>query len=120
MLAVLTDPLNDALSKPDPLGRAELVGPLGASQQRVLVAQQNTFTPQWATAGWAHVPLDGSTRIRVQLWDEDPANNDPMGTFEVNADDLLAALRAERVHHVRVDEQTHGQVLFAAISVFAE
>jgi hypothetical protein len=121
LTALLAGPLNDALAKPDPFGKAMLFDRRGASMERRLNVQPNTFLPQWEPpAVWTHVPLDGSTRIRVQLWDEDPVNNDPMGTFEINADDLLAALSTERVYQVRVDDQTGGRVLLAAISVLEE
>jgi hypothetical protein len=87
-----------------------------------LAAQQDTFTPQFqGPPSWSHVAFDGSTRLAVELKEKDLlVADDAVGTFVIGPRDMLEALHAGKVHQVRVDDQTNGQVLFAAISVMAE
>lgn len=121
VLATLGRPAIAALEKPETRGRATLLTSKGASPPLPLLAQRDAFTPQWqGTPSFGHVPLDGSTRVHVELLDNDIAFDDPMGAFDLNAADLLAAIRVGRVFHVRVAEQTNKQILFAAVSVIPE
>jgi hypothetical protein len=121
VIAILSDPVNQALAKPEVLGRAMLVRATGVDSPIPLNAQRDTFTPQFANLpSWAGVPLDGSVRLNVELTDDDMMFPDPMGTFQLNTQDMLVALRAQNIVYVRVDGQTNRQILFAAISVMPE
>lgn len=84
-------------------------------------AIQDTYTPIWPY-GWyyTNVPIDSDVRITVQLWDEDLVDDDPIGTAQINASDLKAALAAQDKFEVRVDDQTDGQLLFIGISVIEQ
>lgn len=64
--------------------------------------------------------MNGSARLRVEVTDIEMSQDDPMGTFELNADDFQATARDGHVLPIRVDEQTNRQVLFASISVMPE
>ena len=116
-LAVLA---NGAWEKPEVGGTATLVTAAGSGTAHALAVQQDTYTPQWSTVAWSHVPLDGSVRIRLVLQDRDLANHDPMGIAEIGPTDLWAALNDGHVYPVRVHEQTSKQILFARISVMRE
>ncbi|UQA57040.1 hypothetical protein [Polyangium aurulentum] len=119
--AILSDPVNQALAKPEVIGEAWLVTASGYSHGVSLSAQRDTFTPQFAgPPTWSGVPFDGSVRLDVSLTDRDFMFNDPIGSFQLNREDLLYALREGRVVQVRVHDQTSRQVLFAAISVMGE
>ncbi|MRG95697.1 hypothetical protein [Polyangium spumosum] len=116
----LAAPANDALDKPDVKGRATLLGPIEAAPV-VLAGQEDTFTPQFqGPPTFRAVPFDGTTRLAVELLDDDPIDDDPVGSFQLGPDEMLEAFRAGNVHQVRVDAQTNGQVIFAAISVLPE
>jgi hypothetical protein len=66
------------------------------------------------------VPFDGSVRLAVSLTDRDLMFPDPIGSFQINREDMLYALREGHIVQVRVHDQTSRQVLFAAISVMGE
>ena len=118
---VLTGPAMRGIEKPEPKGTATLIANGVPDQRMRLAAQRDTFTPIWrGPPTWRHVPLSHDVRLRVELFDDDFAFDDPIGTFELGQDDFMAALRSGHVHQVRVDEQTNRQVLFAGISVTAE
>lgn len=61
--------------------------------------------------------MTSDLRVRLSLLDEDLVNHDAIGVVELNAWDLDAAVKANQVFHVRVDDQANGQVLFVGISV---
>lgn len=116
-----------AFEKPDPTGWAEVLShgdPVGRVALRA--SQEDTFNPQWQgvdgrAPSFGRVPLSEGTRIRVQLVDDDePLDDDQMGIFEINYQDLVAALEAQQVHHVNVAEQTNRQILFVGIAVMPE
>ncbi len=108
-----------ATAKPDVAGTAVILTSAGVDQSYSLPKVQDNFTPDWNVT-WRHVPLDGSARIRVQSWDADLVNNDPLGTFEIGAPAISAAIADGGVFPVRVDGQTNSQILFARISAMAE
>lgn len=108
-----------AMQKPDIAGTATLWTSVGGQRAFDLAKHQDSYTPQW-NVSWPHVPLDGSARIRVTLTDLDWQFHDSMGTFEINAEDIRVALASQRVYSMRVDKQTGGQILLAAISAIAE
>jgi hypothetical protein len=119
--AVLGEPANRALARPEVLGKATLWTADGTGPATVLSAERDTFTPTFSgPPSWSGVPLDGTARLNVELADSDMMFNDPIGTFQINRDDMLHALQEGRVVQVRVDGQTSNQVLFAAISVMPE
>ncbi|MDC3959589.1 hypothetical protein KEG38_37390 [Polyangium jinanense] len=116
----LAAPANEALDKPDVKGRAKIVGPMESAPVR-LTGQSDSFTPQFqGPPTFENVPFDGSARLAVELLDDDMVDDDPIGSFQLGPDEMLEAFRAGNVHQVRVDSQTNGQVLFAAISVLAD
>ncbi|MDI1448999.1 hypothetical protein [Polyangium sp. 6x1] len=116
----LAAPANEALDKPDVKGRAKIVGALEGSPVP-LKGQADSFTPQFSgPPTFENVAFDGSARLAVELLDDDMVDDDPMGSFQLGPDEMLEAFRAGNVHQVRVDSQTNGQVLFAAISVLAD
>jgi hypothetical protein len=119
--AILADPVNQSLSKPEVLGRAMLLTSRGFGPPTKLDAQRDTFTPLFTgPPTWSGVPFDGSTRLSVELSDDDVMFSDPIGSFQINNADMAAALHEGRVVQVQVDDQTNSQVLFAAISVMPE
>lgn len=113
----ITAAIAAAVAPPDPKGHAELlVG--GTSRRLALPERQDTFRPTWSNASFDQVPLVEGLRLRVQLFDaDDIGSDDPIGTAELNYDDVVAALSHEQVVQVRVDQQTQGQLLFIGISV---
>lgn len=121
VIAILSDPVNQALAKPEVLGRAMLVRATGFDSSIALKAPRDTFTPQFAgPPSWGGIPLDGTVRLSVELSDDDVLFPDPMGSFQLNTADLVYALRAQNIVNVRVDGQTNRQILFAAISAMPE
>ncbi len=81
---------------------------------------ENTLHPMWPGPGWHHVPVEPNMRLRVNLFDEDLFNDDPIGTAEINYEDIVAALQAGEVYQVNVANQTQNQLLFVGISVVPE
>jgi hypothetical protein len=80
----------------------------------------DSFTLQAAVApGWSGVPLDQDIRFLVNLSDADLVYDDPIGTAEINMDDIKAALASKQVYHVNVADQTFNTILFVDISVMA-
>lgn len=110
----------DAFSKPDPYGYADLLAPNQIARVALPLTYKDTFTPSWPGAELRNVPLRDGVRIRITLIDKDLSNDDPMGTVELNRNDLMAALEAGAVYPVRVAEQSANQVLFINVSVLAE
>jgi len=109
--------------KPDPYGFVEVAvdGEFKPNLKRNLYPDgkivKDTFTPQFPTNEWRAIPLDRGTRFRVTLIDKDIAQDDPIGTVEINDRDLRAALEAEKVYQVKVADQSQNQVLFIGLSV---
>ncbi len=107
------------LAAPDAKGVADLSAG-GTSRRLVLPEVRDTFTPTWVGLSFDQVPLVEDVRLRVQLVDDDDiGSDDPIGTAELNYEDLIAALQGERVTQIRVAEQTRGQLLYVGISVTA-
>ena len=118
---VLLRPSIQAMEKPEPSGTARLVTTAGHGLETKLMADRDTFTPNWqGPPSWSHVATNGSVRLEVRLTDRDIQFDDPAGTFQISAADILAALQSGHVYQVRVAEQTNRQVLFAGISAMAE
>jgi hypothetical protein len=126
VLAVLAGPeLNGAigvLAKPDAYGWAQATA-FGMPNDELWLAKpedaiQDNYTPIWPY-GWSYrnVPIDSDVRISVTVMDRDLVNDDPVGTAEINSNDLKDALTAQKKFYVRVDDQTDGQLLFIGISV---
>jgi hypothetical protein len=119
VVSVLANPTMAALEKPEPFGTARLMlGGVAAATAPLETAAQDTLTPIWNAAPLKNVPLAPSTRIEIELWDRDIADHDPIGTGTVTYQDLVAALQAGTVYHVRLAEQTNLQVLFFDVSVY--
>ncbi|AKT42105.1 hypothetical protein [Chondromyces crocatus] len=107
---------------PDAVGWAELVGadlPQTATRQQLVAEAEDTFLPVWrGPPTWNRVPFHASLALTGRLEDDDtPGRNDLIGNFYIPYDQLLAALRAQRVHQVQLSEQTHNQLLFIGVLV---
>lgn len=118
--AVLAGLSMGALEKPDPYGYAELIVAGRSARLELPMTFRDTFTPQWAGAEFAGVPLRDNARIRVTLIDKDLEDDDPIGTVELAAEDLRAALHSGHVYPVQVADQSQNQLLFVSVSVSAE
>jgi hypothetical protein len=102
-------------TRPDPYGWAEARG------ARVdLKRTSDTLMPSWSAPPLRKITLDGSARVRVHLIDHDLDADDPIGDVELGDKELREALASAKVYQVRVDDQTHGQVLFVGVSVEEE
>ena len=107
------------LARPDVYGTFSLVGP--ASYQdpgRYDLASQvfkDTYTPHFG-GGFKGLDFSAGNRIRIELFDEDFENDDPIGTAEINAAHVEYAATEQGVVGIWVGDQTNGQVLFINIS----
>ena len=63
--------------------------------------------------------MNQDVRFLVNLSDVDLVYDDPIGTAEINMDDVRAALASKQVYHVNVADQTFNTILFVDISVIA-
>ena len=117
----------DELQPPDPQGHARIFSdgywqlPIDLDGGDYYFS--DTFVPQFGGVGWKNVPLEPDVRIEITLSDYDDflgGDDDPMGTVELNYDDLVEAWEAQQVHGVRVDDQSLGTILFVGISVLAQ
>jgi hypothetical protein len=126
ILAFLASPeVQGALSKPDPLGDAELDwnGTGFDPRNQITLADEvtnmeDTFTPLWlGTRGWASVPLSSAVRVRVRLLDEDLVNDDAIGEAIITSAEIQAAWTAGVTYWVRVEDQTLDRLLAIAIQV---
>lgn len=115
VVAIFADPLSSAVEKPDIAGVAELLS-RGQYSPKKLPKRQDSFTPEW-NVRWERVPLEPGTQLSVHLKDIDLQFNDDVGSFSIGYDLLVTALQRQQLIQVQVDEATHGQVLFAGISV---
>ena len=73
----------------------------------------NNFAVGWQSTfneGW---------RVRIELSDEDLAEDDQAGVVEIGYEDVVAALERGDVYPVRVDDQGTGSILFINISAHA-
>lgn len=124
--SVLAPLATGLFEKPDPTGLAELLnGVTTVGRVELKANQEDTFSPRWQDAqgkapSFTNVPLNASTRIRVQLMDKDIPSDELMGVCEINDRDLIEALQAQQVHQVNVADQTKNQILFLGISVVPE
>jgi hypothetical protein len=110
----------DAWGRPDVSGRASVDNGDKKGEMRALDGGRDSFTPRFG-AEWSHVPLTHWTTVHMYLVDGDPGGNEDIGAVVLSPLDLAEALKHRgRVHHVRVDDQTNGQVLFVGISVTPE
>jgi hypothetical protein len=109
------------IEPPDPQGTVDLFlgGQLLGRHTLGRKGQGDTFTPLWeGPPSWSRVPLSPAVHISGELVDSDLTYNDPMGRFQIGYDQIVAALRAGQVHHVKVSDQTYRQVLFVGIEVW--
>jgi hypothetical protein len=114
------DPVIESLEKPDVKGGVTLyVNGTLDGLEFFLPKIQSSFTPDWSGADWERVPI-AEARIRVQLTDSDPINDDPIGTVEIQPSDLINAAQAGNVYLVPVAEQSANQVLSVKISVIPQ
>jgi hypothetical protein len=124
VIAFLTGIAINAYAPPDPFGSAEitLTGSFDGTNVISLATiddnYQDTIAPEWpGPRGWSNVPTSAAMRIRVILVDEDLANDDVIGTVELNEADLRRAWNAQNVLPVAVYTQGVAQVLYLTVSV---
>jgi hypothetical protein len=82
---------------------------------------QDTYRVDWSPpATWRHVWLTDFTRVRLHVEDEDGVRRDEIGTVDIGAEQLQAALQMRRVLQVNVADQSNRQLLFVGVAVIAE
>lgn len=93
---------------------------------QTLPKMQNSYEPTWNPPGaFTRVTLDDGTSLRVTLVDKDLGSlvgfetDDPIGSVDLNANHLRAALAQNTIFQVPVHEQGH-QILFVGIRVRRE
>jgi hypothetical protein len=92
----------------------------GKPQARSFSGDKDSLTPHF-DARWDHVPLSHWTTVHMYFVDQDAAGKTDIGAVVLSPLDLAAALKENgKVHHLRVDDQTNGQILFVGISVASE
>jgi hypothetical protein len=110
----------EAGGRPDVGGRASVDNGDAQQSTRTLDGDKDTFTPHFGTE-WTHVALTHWTTVHMYFVDHDPGGDDDIAAVVLSPLDLAEALKTPgKVHHVRVDDQTNGQVLFVGISVTPE
>jgi hypothetical protein len=112
--------LGDAWGRPDIAGKVSLDQADGTEEKRTFEGPIDTFTPRLGVT-WTHVPLSHWTTMHMYLVEKDPGGTEDVGAVVLSAHDLARAFEQHgRVHHVRVDDQTNGQVLYVGIVVLRE
>jgi hypothetical protein len=112
--------LGDAWGRPDVGGSASVDPGDGKQETRSLEGEKNSLTPRFV-ARWEHIPLTHWTTVRMYFVDKDAVGSGDIGAVVLSPLDLAAALKENgAVHHLRVDDQTNGQILFVGISVKSE
>lgn len=116
---VLADEL-DYYDAPDPFGEASLnVGDGYDDEVDLIPEDEDVYEVAWdGPPTFEAVELDGDTRIRVKLWDEDISEHDTIGTAVVEEEDLREAYVQGDVYDVWVGEQTDMQLLFVSVEVY--
>jgi hypothetical protein len=111
-----------SLSKPDPLGTAQLDVGSGFGNAITLANANNltidTFEPTWpGQPGWLSVKFSMALKVRLTLQDEDLLYNDDVGVATITGSDLYQAWLDGRTYWVRVEGQTQNQLLAVAVQV---
>jgi hypothetical protein len=105
---------------PDVAGTASLDAGDGKMQTYSFEGEKDSLTPHFTTR-WEHVPLSHWTTVRMYFVDREATGKSDIGAVVLSPLDLAAAMEQRgKVHHVRVDDQTNGQILFVGIAVDAE
>jgi hypothetical protein len=92
----------------------------GKPQTQSFDGDKDSLTPHFE-ARWDHIPLSHWTTVHMYFVDQDPTGRTDIGAVVLSPLDLAAALKENgKVHHLRVDDQTNGQILFVGISVAPE
>jgi hypothetical protein len=105
---------------PDVGGTASVDVGDGKMQTYSFDGEKDSLTPHFDTR-WEHVPLSHWTTVRMYFVDRETTGKSDIGAVVLSPLDLAAALEKNgRAHHVRVDDQTNGQILFVGIAVKAE
>jgi hypothetical protein len=119
--AALANLTAKGIEPPDVAGWADIDRGAGwADRVTLLMNFRDSFNPSWGSAAWDRVPWNHYVRLRIFLVDQDAMFDDPIGTIELGWRPLSEALASGKNYPVRVDDQTHGQVLFVGISVAPE
>jgi hypothetical protein len=121
--AVLVGPAVAELAKPKPEGSVMLCQRGACGSPTPVVGQRDTVTPTFSVP-FPHVALDDTVLVRLSLVDKRVLGlaNEPIGTVDLNARDLVTALNvgAGHVYDVRVVDQGTHQILFVGVSVVRE
>jgi hypothetical protein len=114
-----------ALSKPDPIGTAQLDEGTGFDPTlNIELANEednteDTFEPTWpGPPGWRSVKLSADLKVRLTIEDEDLVYNDDVGVATVTYTEIVAAWVDGRTYWVRVDKQTNKQTNNSSRSPF--
>jgi hypothetical protein len=92
----------------------------GKAQASSFDGETDSLTPHFR-ARWEHVVLTRWTMVHMYFVDADEAGASDIGAVVLSPLDLAAALEEKgKVHHLRVDDQTNGQILFVGIAVDPE
>lgn len=116
LLSMLGQSAYASLSKPDPFGRWVLTASAGRVEESVAPVQ-DTYTSSLRLDTVEGVPLDGTARLVVELWDEDFSNHDVIGTAELRQSDLIDALNFERAYWVPTARSANDGIVAVKISV---
>ena len=117
--AAVVGDLARSMAPPDVRGTMRLsVGGASGGAQVTLHTISDSFTPVWRGATLRGVPLRKDTAVLVELWDNDPLNDDDLvGQVSLDARTLRAAARAGAPRWVDTTELTGGQLLRVAVEV---
>lgn len=126
LISNILDKAPTGASAPDVFGFVQIVGPTTNDALKVLskpiqlATQQsltkNSYTPS-LFAEYQSWPIFKDTRIRIELWDKDLAENDLIGKVELNVKDLDLAIKEEKPVYIKVADQSQNQLLYIQISV---
>ena len=111
----------DSATKPDAAGTAVLSPGLEMDPSTVLLPVVNdSLSPAWAelpVSRFGGVALNGKTVVRITLVDKDLQTDDPIGTIELSASDLMKAEHSDGALVVDVSAQTSGQLKSVSVVV---
>lgn len=107
--------LLDGIAPPD--ARGELWDAARPEVRVTLAERGDTFVPTWEGVTLRDVVLAPDARVLVRLVDVDLDDPDPIGTVELTAKELRAALGKRDEYTVATAERTQGQILSVTVRV---
>lgn len=128
MGAATISSMNQGLEGPEVVGNVAVVGTVRKGLERAAAAPmalatgdhhvRDSFSPSFPLpVEYQNWPVYEDTRFQLYLWDHDLSEDDPIGTVQVNKQQLLAALAKQSVYEVQVADQSGGQLLLLRVSV---